>query len=201
MCGRFLMVPKEVVDDIIREIEIKNAINVMPDWPARPQSAYPKSEVSVITPGEHGLISETMTWGYEVPWNKGVIFNTRCDTALKPGRNMWAGSLANRRCIVPSFGFFEPHQNETFIDPMTGKTRKQQYLFSAIESPILFLAAVHDNRRMSLMTTEPTDAVRPIHNRMPVVLRQCELDTWLTGDYRALFDRRDVSLKIISTSC
>ncbi|MDR1359009.1 MAG: SOS response-associated peptidase family protein [Coriobacteriales bacterium] len=107
---------------------------------------------------------------------------------------MWTESLAHRRCIVPTFGFFEPHQSETFINPRTGKANKQRYFFSEPSSPVLFIAGIHAGDRFSLMTTEPNDIMRPIHNRMPVVLRQEELDTWLYGDYLSLANRSSVVL-------
>lgn len=200
MCGRFIVVPRNVVEDIIQEVEANRAVNYMPDWPATNRSVYPKAEVPLILSQENHLACEVMKWGYEVTWNKGVIFNTRADTALKPGRNMWASSLANRRCIVPTFGFYEPHKTETFIDPATGKSRKQQYVFTNPASPILFIAGIFDKGQFSLMTTEPTRSMSPIHDRMPVVLGQSELNTWLTGDYLSLFDRRKVALDIDKVS-
>lgn len=196
MCGQFIMVPRNVVEDIIREIEAHRAVNYMPDWPATNRSVYPKAEVPLIVSSEDHLVCEVKKWGYEVSWNKGVIFNTRADTALKLGRTMWASSLEKRRCIVPTFGFYEPHKTETFEDPNTGKPRKQKYLFTNSASPVLFIAGISDKDQFSLMTTEPTHAMSAIHDRMPVVLGQSELDTWLTGDYLSLFDRSQVELEV-----
>lgn len=189
MCGQFLLIPQEIVDEIIKEVEAGSSINLMPDWPATEQSAYPKTEVPVIVPeGEH-LVSAIMKWGYEVSWNKNVIFNTRSDTVLQPKNTMWTESFRNRRCIVPTFGFFESHQSETYIDVRTGKERKQQYLFKAPNTPVLFVAGIYEQRHFSLMTTEPNAVMESIHIRMPVVLAQDELDIWLRGDYESLLDR------------
>lgn len=204
MCNRFIMVPQDVVDEIVREIEAGyaldalpdwRALNPVPDWPAQKQSAYPRSEVPVILPQEGRLGSQVMKWGYEVPWSKGVIFNTRCDTAMRPGSNMWAESLRSRRCIVPTFGFFEPHQSETLTDPRTGKERRQQYLFTLPGSPVLFIAGIYEGGSFSLMTTEPNASVMPVHDRMPLVLREGETGTWLNGDFPSLFDRGAIPLR------
>ncbi len=194
MCGQFLLIPQEIVDEIIKEVEAGIAINLMPDWPATRQSAYPKTEVPVIVPeGEH-LVSAVMKWGYEVSWNKNVVFNTRSETATQPKTTMWTESFRNRRCIVPTFGFFESHRSETYIDVRTGRVRKHQYLFTAPDSPVLFIAGIYEDRHFSLMTTEPNAAMEPIHKRMPVVLAQDELDTWLHGEYESLLDRNAVGL-------
>lgn len=196
MCGQFRVIPRNVVEEIIQEIEANRAINYMPDWPATNRSVYPKAEVPLIVLREERLVCEVMKWGYEVPWNKSVIFNTRADTALKPGRNMWASSLERRRCIVPTFGFYEPHKTENFVDATTGKSRKQKYLFTNPTSPVLFIAGIFDKEQFSLMTTEPTHAMSTIHDRMPVVLGQGEINTWLTGDYLSLFDRSQIKLEV-----
>jgi putative SOS response-associated peptidase YedK len=44
------------------------------------------------------------------------------------------------------------------------------------------------------MTTLPNDVMRPIHNRMLVVLKREELDAWLYGDYLSLANRSSVAL-------
>jgi len=194
MCGRFILVPRDVVDGIIQEIELNCVVNVFPDWPARRQSAYPKSEVPVVYPKDGRLKSEVMRWGYEVPWNRGVIFNTRSDTAIRPGSNMWAGSLHNRRCIVPTFGFFEPHRSETVTSQSTGRVAKQQYLFTLPEPSVLFIAGVFEGENFSLMTTGSSRTVQPVHDRMPVVLLASELNTWFNGDFESLFDRSSIFL-------
>lgn len=225
MCHQFYLVPKEVVEDIIRDIERNIAAKAMPDWPAKRESAFPKAEVAVIAPqgkagqtvqaeqagqttthhlqgerSQDGLLQrlplqvETLTWGYHPSWSKQVIFNTRVDTAMKPGRNMWTDSIHNRRCVVPTYGFFEPHQSETTISSRTGKAIKQQYFFHTPEHPVTFIAGVYEEDHFSLMTTEPNAVMRPIHNRMPLVLSQDEVKTWLYGEFESLFDRSSTSL-------
>lgn len=194
MCGHFIVVPRDEIDLIIREIEIENHINIMPDWPARRIDAYPQSIVPLIIPDGTGLASAEMQWGYSVPWKTGVVFNTRSETALGEKSGMWADSLLNRRCIVPSFGFFEPHSTEKAVSPKTGKEVKQQYRFDIPGGGLLFMAAIYENDRFSLMTTKPNDSVAPVHNRMPVVLGENELNVWLSDDFGTLFDRSGVKL-------
>ncbi len=40
--------------------------------------------------------------------------------------NMWADSLQHRRCVVPSYGFYEPHRTDTHPSSKTGKPIKDQ---------------------------------------------------------------------------
>ena len=194
MCGRFQGVPLEVVEQIIRDIVMKNTAALLPDWPAVYPSAYPKSDVALITVEDGVLTAKVMRWGYEVSWGNGIVFNTRADSALKPGHNMWTDSLAKRRCVVPALGFYEPHKSETFINPKSGRENKQQYYFTLPGTQVMFLAGIYEDDHFSVMTTEPNVSARPIHERMPVVLTQGELNTWLYGDYPSLFDRSTVVL-------
>jgi len=227
MCGRFIGVPLEVLEQIVQDIQQQQEISQLPDWPAAWPTAYPKTIASVLVPADAAaassasdasvvaatlpasaasptspasaaiqLLPRAMQWGFEVSWSKQVVFNTRFDTALKPGSNMWADSLAQRRCLVPTLGFFEPHQSETFINPRTGKDSKQQYLFKRPGAAILLLAGIYDQEqaRFSVMTTAPNRLMQPIHQRMPVVLRPAETAIWLAGNYETLADRSAVEL-------
>ena len=195
MCHRMVPIPMKAVEEIIKDIENGLAVQAKDHWPAGATSAYPKSEVSLIVPHAEKLEAEVMKWGYAPSWSKTVHFNARAETAMRPEYNMWAESLHNRRCIIPAFGFYEPHQSETIRNPQTGKIQKQQYLFSSPTEPVLFIAGIHEDGYFSMMTTESCDLMRPIHNRMPVVLAQDEIDTWLHGDYASLFERGGVQLK------
>jgi putative SOS response-associated peptidase YedK len=145
-------------------------------------------------PSKGRLTAQTKTWGFDVSWSKQVLFNTRFDTATKPEHNLWTNPLAHCRCLVPTFGFFESHQSETCLNPRTGKQNKQRYYVSLPGQPLLFIAGVYEKDRFSLMTTEPNAVMRPIHHRMPVVLRLEELETWLSGDYLSLANRSAVDL-------
>lgn len=192
MCGHFIMVPRDVVENIVREIEIENHVNIMPDWPARHIDAYPQSLVPLIVSDEGRLVVEEMAWGYPAPWKQGVVFNTRSETALDD-KGMWHDSILNRRCIVPSFGFFEPHRTEKAISERTGREIKRQYRFDTPDR-LLFMAGVHEKGRFSILTTAPNDAVSPVHDRMPIVLHENELRQWLSPDFEGLFDRTGVTL-------
>lgn len=197
MCGRALIVPKEVVDQIVQDIIRKRVAEYLPDWPAVRRSIYPSDVASLIVPQGGSLASKEMQWGFEVSWSKRPLFNTKVETAMRTDdSNMWRDSLLNRRCVLPTFGFFESHDTETYLNPQTNRSNKQQYLFTTPNSPYTFLAGIYQDDRFSLMTTEPNASVKPVHDRMPVVLVQQELDIWFNGDFTSLFDRSALALKV-----
>ena len=107
---------------------------------------------------------------------------------------MWDESIKHRRCIIPSFGFFEPHKTDTHLSPKTGKPIKDLYFFQNPDSDVVWMAGIYEDDYFSIMTTSPNKWIKSIHRRMPVVLRTEELETWFNGDYSTLIDRDKIEL-------
>lgn len=210
MCGRFVLLTMDEVLEIIQALEMESPFNAIPDWPARPQpdharhQAYPGSTAPVITttgepesPTGSMLQGKILRWGFEASWTKKLLFNTRIETALgnKPG--IWHDPIMHGRCIVPTYGFFEPHASETQISPRTGKPVKRQYRFRS-PGGITLLGGVCSGDAFSVVTTAPNTSVAPVHDRMPLVLREHEVNEWLYGDPAMLADRSEVPLVVES---
>ncbi|AEB06430.1 protein of unknown function DUF159 [Coriobacterium glomerans PW2] len=196
MCSEFKMIPDEDLECVLEIVRARRAVVELPARPARNRSAYPKSVAPVVVPLEGDFVLREMIWGYERPWLKAPIFNTRADTAMsQEGRNMWRDSLEHRRCIIPTLGFFEPHKTERTVSERTGRTIKQKFLFTSPLGPLLFIAGIYEDGHFSMMTTAPNACVEQIHNRMPVVLHQDELDLWSGSSYERVFDRDGFALE------
>lgn len=215
MCRRFIMIDRDEVMDIAREIardleghegelaslDPLEAYRAFLSPPADPaaggaREAFPSSTVALIAPTGRGaqLAVADMAWGFEVEWRQGPVFNTRIETALAHPEGMWGESLARRRCVVPARAFFESHGSETVPSERTGRPVKRQYAFERPDGSPLLLAAVHDRGRFSLVTAEPCAAVAPVHDRMPLALSPGEAALWLRGAYGPLVDRSGVEL-------
>ena len=89
---------------------------------------------------------------------------------------------AMRRCLVPASGFYE------WIGP---KGQNQAYHLIHAEFERMAFAglwgvwrAPSDDEILSyaILTTEPNDVVRPLKDRMPVILDPSEYDAWLTAE-------------------
>ena len=97
----------------------------------------------------------------------GEIFPT--NAALdKP---MFRRSLLERRCIVPTTGFYE----------WDGQKRK--YHFRLPGQDRLYLAGLWNTfqgeERFVILTTAPNDTIINVHDRMPVMLTDDEVTPWL----------------------
>jgi putative SOS response-associated peptidase YedK len=206
MCNRFTVLEYDEVEGIVRSIVFQTPFLVQPDWPAR-RDAFPQNAAPVIVSNAipypsrnsnawtQSLSVANLTWGFDVPWKNGVVFNTRIESALAGG-GMWDAAIHEGRCIVPTLGFCETHASEMARNPQTGRMVKQRYRFTAPdgESPVMFLAAVQQAGWFSIVTTQPNAVVSPVHNRMPLVLARDELGLWMEGDCLGLLDRRGIGL-------
>lgn len=212
MCGRFPLVARDELGRIIEAVERGRWQGDAPDWPARRIDAFPGLPVPVIAAAraqrgskpassDHSLGIIDMTWGYEVDWKKGAVFNARIEKALSQ-KGIWADSLAHRRCLVPAWGFYEPHRKEA--EPSrAGRRIKRQYLFALPSRTPLLLAGIYEAGRFAVVTCPPNEWASPIHDRMPLALRVEEAAAWLAGppsSLAALADRSSLKLDSLPES-
>jgi len=132
--------------------------------------------------GVDGVDVATVKWGFPHWKNSGVIINARAETALE--KNMFKKPLRERRCVIPSSGFFEWSRS-------SDRKVKDKYLFRRPGEDMIFMAGMvntfHDAQSIPynafiILTTAANDFVSPIHDRMPVILSPDEIDLWLRDD-------------------
>jgi putative SOS response-associated peptidase YedK len=117
---------------------------------------------------------ELMMWGIKFPW--ASLINIRADSSAKP----WARKLVeNNRCIVPIDGFYEWQKQGSEKVPNYIGIEKREWIG---------LAGVYHSEKddqgnevksFAIMTTEPNELMKKIHDRMPVILFREEEDLWL----------------------
>jgi putative SOS response-associated peptidase YedK len=129
-----------------------------------------------------------MRWGLVPHWNKGpgreryATINARAETvASKPS---YRTPFRRQRCLVPADGFFELRKDAG---------RRVPYFIHLKREPVIALAGLYDtwedergvpHRTFTVITTEANDLVRPIHDRMPVILPREAEAAWLDPDLR-----------------
>ncbi len=135
---------------------------------------------------------EFMRWGLVPYWAKDPkighkMINARAETlAQKPS---FKHLLKSKRCLVPSSGFYEWKR----IDK-----RKVPYYIGIKNSKIFSFAGLYDNwkdsvgnelKTFTIITTNSNNTLKPIHNRMPVILEREFEEDWLdvkTHDFDSL---------------
>ena len=123
-----------------------------------------------------------MRWGL-IPWwakNASIgsrMINARAETvAEKPA---FRDELRRRRCLVLADSFYEWQRDGTFRRPMRVVLRTgEPFAFAGVWS----VWRDPDCNRIpscSIITTSANDLLRPVHDRMPVILPREMKDFWL----------------------
>ena len=174
MCGRyqFSAADYDEFEEIVRqaqqhsrnsELNFKTVSDICPSMTAPILVANGSKAAAVFMP-----------WGLPNQYNKRMI-NARAETVTQ--KPMFRRAIAGKRCVVPVSGFYE------------WDTRKQQYLLTLPGQPI-YLAGIYDRydemNYFVILTTEPNESVRDIHDRMPLMVPRDKIMAWLTDPAFAL---------------
>ncbi len=166
MCGRYQLSPEESDEilAIIRQVEET----------VKTGEIYPTNVVPILMEAAGELAPKPAVWGYpRFQGKSGSIINARSETVL--ARPLFRKSMLERRCVVPTTGFFE-------WGPAAGG-KKRKYRFRLPHQAALYLAGIWNDfggeRRCVILTGAANASMRGIHDRMPVVLEKELLDRWV----------------------
>lgn len=180
MCGRFsLIVPGE---ELAEEFDLPEVPTLAPRYNIAP--TQPVAAVR-LNPGTKERELSHFHWGLIPFWakdpNMGArMINARAETvAEKPA---FRAAFKYRRCIIPASGFYEWQQQNG---------SKQPFYIHHQQGRPLALAGLWEHwqsedgseiESCTILTTQPNEEVRPLHNRMPLILRPDDYATWLQSD-------------------
>lgn len=141
----------------------------------------PTDVVPVIAPNRAGARTVfPMKWGFS---GKSLLVNARSETAAsKPTfRECWE----RRRCIVPASWYFEWEH----LLSNEGKTRTgDKYMIQPKGSTMTWLCGLYRIEEgfpvFVVLTREPGEEIRFIHDRMPLILPERCIDDWIRPDTR-----------------
>jgi putative SOS response-associated peptidase YedK len=161
MCGRFVQTssPKTLSERM--------------DLPSgslfdRPRfNVAPTQTIAVIRPGE--LVA--LQWGLVPSWSKdgkGFI-NARSETAAE--KPTFRSAFKKRRCLIPADGFYEWQK--------TTEAKKQPYFIRMRDTEPFAFAGLWEGETCAILTTEANSLMRPIHDRMPVIVAPEDYQRWL----------------------
>lgn len=182
MCGRFYVdegTAKEI-ERVIRGVNLRiqkmRTGDIYPSQPAGILTCHslPKNPLSVDPAAENSLALELkeMHWGFPQYQKKGLLINARAETALE--RKTFRESVLHRRCVIPARHFYEWDSD------------KNKVTFFREDRSVLFMAGFYnrfqDEVRFIILTTQANASVGPVHNRMPLVLENGELEDWVYDD-------------------
>lgn len=170
MCGRYTLYSTEMLTSRF-SLDDSKPLNLVPNKNVSPGQTMPV----IINPTGQGNQLALMRWGLVPSWAKdpsigSKLFNARADTIMiKPS---FKSAFAHRRCLIPASGFFEWQKVGT---------KKVPHYFTLKFTHLFAFAGIYEQDTYSIITTTPNDIVKPIHDRMPVILSPIDESIWLNN--------------------
>jgi len=181
MCGRYTLHLKRL--EALRRLVQLTDIAIEP-WQPR-FNAAPGQDLPVIREG----VLTTLRWGLLPNWARDPKakrpINARIETLAQ--LPTFREPFNARRCVVPATGYFEwrPTPPKARRDPVWVHPRGSA---QADEPGLMMLAAVWDRwlsregevlDSYAIVTMEASEAMRTVHDRMPLELRGGDVERWL----------------------
>ncbi len=184
MCGRFSLTASR------EELEAFVAALIAEDFPPRYNIAPTQPILTIIggetpPPGSNrpDRVGLLVRWGFVPSWVKvpndwPLMFNIRSETAAE--KNSFRAALNHRRALIPASGFYEWRRE--------GKNKAQAYWVRPHTGGIVAFGGLIETWSSAdgsqidtggILTTSANDLLRPIHERMPVVVQPEDFARWL----------------------
>jgi putative SOS response-associated peptidase YedK len=184
MCGRFARKStQEVLADWFG-FELEDMPWYVPSFNVAPQSVQPVVRLNSDAGNREFAL---MRWGLVPAWAKGAkigysTINARAeDVASKPA---FREAFKKRHCLIPADRFYEWMR-------LDAKSKRPFAIALKSEEPFAFAGLWESWRPIdgesletfTILTTSENELMRPIHDRMPVILEPRDYDRWLdAGD-------------------
>jgi putative SOS response-associated peptidase YedK len=187
MCGRFNIVddPLSKITSEILGIEFSTKSN---------SNACPSETIQTVCLGNDSaqLTQQPAQWGIKPSWAKKLLINAQSETVHN--KKTFKHAFQQHRCIIPFSGWYE------WKTQASGN--KQKYLFEQSGLPLFMAGILFDlpvtqelplfadhelavkpacQQQLVTLTTSATKQCEPIHHRMPLLIEQECLDSWLKG--------------------
>jgi putative SOS response-associated peptidase YedK len=179
MCGRFTSSAKPEQIKTEFKVGAKNPNLFQPRF-----NIAPSQMIDVVFEPEAERILSQLKWGLvpswskEAPTSKGLI-NARAETITE--KPSFREAFKSRRCIIPASGFYEWQKK--------GTGAKQPFYFYLKDKEVFGFAGLWESwidkttgeelETCTIITTEANEVLKPVHDRMPVILKAEGYDEWL----------------------
>ncbi|MBA3379476.1 MAG: SOS response-associated peptidase [Chloroflexia bacterium] len=183
MCGRYAFYEHQELSERLTNVSLDTAFfdQFRPTWNAAPSQLLP-----VIVEDSGKVSVRGMSWGLIPKWTKPgerpkvAPINARSETVTE--KPMFRSLVKHRRCIVPANGFYEWKRLPE---------GKQPFYIEPAGQQLMLFAGLFDEAKMvggdplesfSIITTHANEAMSSLHDRMPVILDDADIEAWLDRD-------------------
>ncbi len=190
MCGRFVL---------FSAFEVIAQVFGLPAGGTLPGPSYnvtPGRDIAIVVNEGGGKRLTTCRWGFVPSWGKDLreghkMINARAETiAQKPS---FQEAFASHRCLVIADGFYEWKVESGGRRPVYVRLRSDKP-FGMAGLYNLWTSTEGDKVCTStIITTDANNLLRPVHDRMPAITAEEEMDLWLDPEVR----ERDRLLQVL----
>lgn len=189
MCGRYVVnTTKEILK---KKFKVKD----VPDVKLERFNIAPTQDVIAVRSFEGEREITTLRWGLIPSWAKdekmaSKMINARSETVTE--KPSYRQAFQKRRCLIPTSGFYEWQKS---------KDGKQPFYFYMKENDLFAFAGLWESWRnteseiietCTILTTEANEVLKPVHERMPVIISESYYDLWLDEDARRQPERLEL---------
>lgn len=179
LCGRYQN--KLTLEKLLELLEIDYEFYNEVSKHFKQDNIAPTDLIINLSQKDDKIVLEISNWGIKFKSNSPLIFNSRIETIKE--KSYWENLFDKNKCLVPMTGFYEWKKS--------GK-KKIPYKIFLPDEEIFFvpaLSAIIDNQKfISLVTTEPNNFVKDIHNRMPVIINKNQIKEFFKNDVESNID-------------
>jgi putative SOS response-associated peptidase YedK len=180
MCGRFTLTDPDPLR-LRRRFNLSESVEL--DERPRFNIAPTDPVLAVRENGTDGRSAGRLRWGLmQGRWADGhrSLINARAETIER--QPAFRESFRERRCLVPADGFYEWRVDEGGKQPVwISRADGELYAFAGVWAAVPGRTGtpVHS---CAIVTCEPNELMRPIHDRMPVILAGDAEQAWLSPE-------------------
>jgi putative SOS response-associated peptidase YedK len=193
MCGRFTL--KTPVSQLFEQLCLQLDPTPLGDFPARFNIAPTQSIIAVL--GDKGELAPLwMRWGLVPSWSDDLsigsrMINARSETVSE--KPSFRKPFAKQRCLIPADGYFEWQTTQ-----VGSKSTKQPYWIHLPQGkPFVFAGLWDTNTKATgetvltctILTAAAAPEIASLHDRMPVLIKPADYQTWLSSDDKEQVER------------
>ncbi|NLZ54595.1 MAG: SOS response-associated peptidase [Thermoanaerobacteraceae bacterium] len=172
MCGSFLLMA--LYSDLFKYYSIDGDATGAHE----PGDFFPNKRAPIIIDAGKRTL-QYAKWGFLHSHKGKLIINARAESVMS--KPMFKDSFLYRRCVIPANFFYEWKQEEG---------RKVKHKIGLRNEQLISLGGIYkmtldENSRKQatfvIITTEANEQLKTIHHRMPLIIRNDQLELWLNN--------------------
>ena len=189
MCGRYYVDDETAreIERIIRIADEKVKRMSATEFTLQAKDIHPTDTAPILMQSGTGLCCSMQKWGFPGFDGKQIIFNARSESAME--KKMFQESVEHRRIVIPATWFYEWNR------------KKEKSTFYREDGKVLLMAGIYsryqDEDRFVVLTTAANESMKPVHDRMPLILEENEIMPWIFDEvrYREILLKKPCLLK------